>query len=181
MHRLIILYHSPHIKYPEIKNGMSTSAKKIVLKSSDNKIFEVDEAVARQSQTIAHMIEDDCVDNGVPLANITGKTLAKVVEYCKKHLVVPDAVADPFFSSVVELREWDVDFVNEMDQSMLLDICQAADYLNIPKLLELACKGVAEIIKGKTPEEMRAIFGIVNDYTAEEEAEVRKENQWAFE
>ncbi|CAA7048224.1 unnamed protein product [Microthlaspi erraticum] len=135
---------------------MSTSAKKIVFKSSDNKIFEVDEAVARQCKTIAHMIEEVCVDDAVPLANVTGKILAKVLEFCKKHLpaVVPDAdagaVPDPFPSSVEELREWDDDFINEMDQSMLMDVCQAADFLNVPKLLDLACKAV-------------------NDFTAEEE------------
>ncbi|CAA7048222.1 unnamed protein product [Microthlaspi erraticum] len=168
---------------------MSTSAKKIVLRSSDDKIFEVDEAVALQCKTVGHMIEDDCVENGVPLPNVTGKILAKVLEFCKKHVpvVVPDAdaddvaVADPSPSSVEELKEWDDDFINEMDQATLLDVCQAADYLSTPKLLDLTCKAVAEMIRGKTPDEMRAFFRIVNDFTAEEEAEVRRANQWAFE
>ena len=34
---------------------------------------------------------------------------------------------------------------------------------------------------GKTPEEIRKTFNIKNDFTPEEEEEVRKENQWAFE
>ena len=34
---------------------------------------------------------------------------------------------------------------------------------------------------GKTPEEIRRIFNIKNDFTPEEEEEVRRENQWAFE
>lgn len=37
------------------------------------------------------------------------------------------------------------------------------------------------MIKGKTPEEIRTTFNIKNDFTAEEEEEVRRENQWAFE
>jgi S-phase kinase-associated protein 1 len=37
------------------------------------------------------------------------------------------------------------------------------------------------MIKGKTPEEIRKIFNIENDFTPEEEEEVRRENQWAFE
>ena len=36
------------------------------------------------------------------------------------------------------------------------------------------------MIKGKTPEEIRTTFNIKNDFTPEEEAEVRAENQWAF-
>lgn len=37
------------------------------------------------------------------------------------------------------------------------------------------------MIKGKTPDEIRKIFNIKNDFTPEEEEEVRRENQWAFE
>ena len=58
---------------------------------------------------------------------------------------------------------------------------QAANYLNIKELLDLTCQTVADMIKNKTPEEIRRIFNIVNDFTPEEEEEVRKENQWAFE
>ena len=58
----------------------------------------------------------------------------------------------------------------------------AANYLNYPKLLDLACKDIAEsYIKGKTPEEIRQAFNIENDFTPEEEQQVREENAWAFE
>lgn len=58
---------------------------------------------------------------------------------------------------------------------------QAANYLNIKSLLDLTCQTVADMIKGKTPEEIRKTFNIKNDFTPEEEEEVRRENQWAFE
>ncbi len=57
---------------------------------------------------------------------------------------------------------------------------QAANYLNIKALLDLTCQTVAQMIKGKTPEEIRKTFNIKNDFTPEEEEEVRRENQWAF-
>ncbi|CAH2067499.1 unnamed protein product, partial [Thlaspi arvense] len=57
----------------------------------------------------------------------------------------------------------------------------AANYLNIKNLLDLTCQTVADMIKGKTPEEIRTTFNIKNDFTPEEEEEVRRENQWAFE
>ncbi|EEF29196.1 skp1, putative [Ricinus communis] len=56
----------------------------------------------------------------------------------------------------------------------------AANYLNVKGLLDLTCQTVADMIKGKTPEEIRKTFNIKNDFTPEEEEEVRRENQWAF-
>ncbi|URE46902.1 Skp1 family, tetramerization domain [Musa troglodytarum] len=129
------------------------------------------------------MIEDDCADNGIPLPNVTSKILAKVVEYCKKHV---DAAARSSSSddapSVTEedLKTWDADFV-KVDQATLFDLILAANYLNIKGLLDLTCQTVADMIKGKTPEEIRKTFNIKNDFTPEEEEEVRRENQWAFE
>ncbi|XP_056691744.1 SKP1-like protein 1A [Spinacia oleracea] len=63
----------------------------------------------------------------------------------------------------------------------LFDLILAANYLDIKSLLDLTCQTVADMIKGKTPEDIRKIFHIKNDFTEKEEAEIRKENQWAFE
>ena len=60
-------------------------------------------------------------------------------------------------------------------------VSQAADYLNIKSLLDLTSQTVVDMIKGKTPEEIRKTFNITNDFTLEEEEEVRRENAWAFE
>lgn len=58
---------------------------------------------------------------------------------------------------------------------------QAANYLCIKSLLDLACQTVAEMIKEKTPVEIRNLFNIKNDFTEEEEEAIRKEHAWAFE
>jgi hypothetical protein len=42
--------------------------------------FDVYEAVAMESETIYHMIEDDCPDNGILLRNINSEVLSKVIE-----------------------------------------------------------------------------------------------------
>jgi len=49
------------------------------------------------------------------------------------------------------------------------------------QLKEVIIQEFADRIKGKPIEEIREVFGIVNDYTPEEEEEVRRENAWAFE
>ena len=55
------------------------------------------------------------------------------------------------------------------------------NYMDIKPLLELASAKVASIIKGKTTEEIRKTFGIVNDFTPEEEQQIIEENKWCME
>ncbi|KAL5699635.1 SKP1-like protein 1A [Ranunculus cassubicifolius] len=160
-------------------SSSSSTTKLIVLHSFDGQEFQVEETVVSQSQTIKNMIEDDCTDNGIPLPNVTGSILAKVIEYCKKHVENEDADAAAATKDE-ELKSWDAEFV-KVDQAVLFDLILAANYLNIKSLLDLTCQTVVDMIKGKQPEEIRKIFKIENDFTPEEEAEVRKENQWAFE
>ncbi|KAG8819202.1 E3 ubiquitin ligase complex SCF subunit scon-3 [Serendipita sp. 411] len=62
---------------------------------------------------------------------------------------------------------------------MLFEIILAANHLDIKPLLDVGCKTVANMIKGKSPEEIRKLFNIVNEFTPEEEAQIKKENEWA--
>ncbi|GAQ80479.1 SCF ubiquitin ligase [Klebsormidium nitens] len=158
----------------------STSATKVKLKSSDDEMFEVDEAVAHESQTIKNMIEDTGVDAPIPLPNVSSKILAKVIEYCRYHVDAAKTTDDKPAVGEEDVKTWDAEFV-KVEQSVLFDLILAANYLNIKNLLDLTCQTVADMIKGKTPEEIRKTFNIKNDFTPEEEEDVRRENQWAFE
>ncbi|CAM6042963.1 unnamed protein product [Sphagnum compactum] len=154
--------------------------KRVKLKSSDDEMFEVEEAVAFESQTVKNMIEDTGMDHPIPLPNVSSKILAKVIEYCKYHVDNQKSTDDKPATPEDEVKAWDQDFV-KVDQATLFDLILAANYLNIKNLLDLTCQTVADMIKGKTPEEIRKTFNIKNDFTPEEEEEVRRENQWAFE
>ncbi|CAI0458625.1 unnamed protein product [Linum tenue] len=57
-----------------------------------------------QSQTIKHMIEDGCAGDGIPIPNVTGGILAKVIEFCNKHHQQPPG------SDAAELKKWDAEF-----------------------------------------------------------------------
>ncbi|CAN6991669.1 unnamed protein product [Brassica rapa subsp. trilocularis] len=82
-----------------------------------------------------------------------------------------------------ELKNWDSEFV-QVNQPMLFYLIlvsiqlghpiMAAKYLNIIGLLDLTCRTVAYMIIDKIPEDM--CTNIKNDYTPEEETEVRKEH-----
>ena len=113
------------------------SSKKVILKSSDGESFEVDEAVALESHTIKQTVEEDCpADNGIPLPNVTSRILAKVIEYCKKHV---DAVNSEDKISDDDLKSWDAEFV-KVDQAMLFDLINVSysnSFLFFPVFLVL--------------------------------------------
>ncbi|KAL9249034.1 SKP1-like protein [Drosera capensis] len=146
----------------------------------------VEKAVTQEtSETVKHSLdeeEDGCneeEDAGkvVPLPIVTSSILAKVIEYCKKHVESSkseDGVAKD------ALKEWDTDFVNVDLDTLYHLIMVSADFMNVKGLLRLTCRRVADIIHGKTPEEIRQSFGIQNDFTPEEEEEIKKQNQWAY-
>jgi S-phase kinase-associated protein 1 len=105
--------------------------------------------------------------------------LTKTIEYCDYYLVnKPKQLDDK--KSTNELTPWEIEFCN-IDQKDLFELILAANYLNIQPLLDLTCKTVANMIKGKTPEEIRKTFNIKNDFTPEEEEKVRKDNEWCEE
>nr|GMC86591.1 SKP1-like protein 1A [Ipomoea batatas] len=158
-----------------------SSSRMIVLKSSDGEMFEVEEKVALEMHTIKCMIDDDCVETTIPITNITGKILAMVIEYCKRH--VEPAVkpkTSPEAATSEETQDFDANFV-KVDQKTLFDLIMAANFLDIKSLLDLTCQAVANMIENLSPEEVRAAFNIQNDFTPEEEEAIRKENAWAFE
>ncbi|KEH36015.1 putative S-phase kinase-associated protein [Medicago truncatula] len=158
---------------------MSSYTKKITLNSSDGETFKVSKMVARESQVIKHMIEEDCANEAIPLQDVTANILAMVIEYCKKHVDAAAASSDGK-PSEDDLEDWDAEFV-KVDKGTLFNLIDAANYLEIKSLLDLTCQTVADMMKGKTPEEIRNTFNIENDFTPQEEEEVRRENQWAFE
>ena len=76
------------------------------------------------------------------------------------------------------VSEFDAEFVAKLDQATLFELILAANYMDIKSLLDLTCAKVASMIKNKSPEEIRKTFGIVNDFTPEEEASWREEKNW---
>ncbi|KAI4325300.1 hypothetical protein MLD38_030712 [Melastoma candidum] len=152
---------------------MSSKKKVITLRSSDGEIFEVEEAVALEWLTIKPLVESGCTD-AIPLPQVTGNILAKVIEYCKKHIGASESEDRKI---LYELESWDADFI-KVDQGTLFDLIRAADYLTIKTLFEFTCQTVADTIKHKTIEEVRHIFRESNDFTPEEEKEIRGKSWW---
>ncbi|KAK7292292.1 hypothetical protein RIF29_08070 [Crotalaria pallida] len=170
-------------KEEKMHDSPSISSKKINLISSDGDAFEVDYAVALMSQTIEDVIKT--IPGGgdtdsIPLS-LNSKSLAKAIEYCEKHTkFASNFDYNERSTSNVDLNDWDAEFV-KVDHDTLFDFVLTANYLNIKSLLDLASCKIADMIKGKTPEEIRKTFDIKNDDDIiVEEDQIRNENKWAF-
>ncbi|KAL6712816.1 hypothetical protein ACLMJK_009657 [Lecanora helva] len=156
----------------------------IKLTSSDNVEIPVERTVAERSILIKNMMEDigeQTMNEAVPIPNVNEPVLRKVLEWCTHHKDDPPVTTDDDADSrkkTTDIDEWDQKFM-QVDQEMLFEIILAANYLDIKQLLDVGCKTVANMIKGKTPEEIRKTFNIQNDFTPEEEDQIRRENEWA--
>lgn len=114
---------------------------------------------------------------------VTEAVLKKVIEWCGHHRNDPPSTGEEDTDArkkTTDVDEWDVKFM-QVDQEMLFEIILAANYLDIKRLLDVGCMTVADMIKGKSPEEIRKTFNIQNDFTPEEEEQIRRENEWAEE
>ncbi|KAL7798363.1 E3 ubiquitin ligase SCF complex, Skp subunit [Trichoderma ceciliae] len=159
---------------------------KIWLVSNDNATMEVDRAVVERSMLLKNMLEDlsgadVSQENPIPIPNVNEAVLRKVVEWCEHHrndpVTTPDDESDAR-KKTTDIEEWDQKFM-QVDQEMLFEIILASNFLDIKPLLDVGCKTVANMIKGKSPEEIRKTFNITNDFSAEEEEQIRRENEWA--
>ncbi|KAL4912522.1 Skp1 family, dimerization domain-containing protein [Aspergillus aurantiobrunneus] len=159
------------------------STQMLVFTSSDGKNIDVARDVAERSLLIKNLLDDlgtPTTTEPIPIPNVTENVLNKVLEWCQHHRNDPPSTTDDDDSrrKTTDIEEWDQKFM-QVDQEMLFEIILAANYLDIKPLLDIGCKTVANMIKGKSPEEIRKTFNIQNDFTPEEEDQIRRENEWA--
>ncbi|PIA16717.1 E3 ubiquitin ligase SCF complex, Skp subunit [Coemansia reversa NRRL 1564] len=154
----------------------------VTLQSSDKRDFQVSMEVAKQSVLIKNLIDDlGETEDAIPLPNVTSKVLEKVIEYCEHHKHDPPVIKDEYDDLPKrsdDISPWDEQYM-KIDQEMLFEILLASNYMDIKPLLDLGCKTVANMIRGKSAEEIRKMFNIVDDFTPEEKEQIKKENEWA--
>ena len=114
------------------------------------------------------------------MPEVNGDIFQFVMKWVEMHkddpvTVVPPAENGP---AVPALTEADKEFFAAIDQQSLFQLILAANYLDIRKLLDMCCRTVADSVLGKTPKEIYAQFGVAQELTPEEEAEIRKDNPW---
>jgi S-phase kinase-associated protein 1 len=129
---------------------------------------------------IKEMCDDYYTNETMHLPNVSSKDLIKVVEFCNHfHNSPMKNIEKPLRSNHLDefVNKWYADFIN-LPKNDVFDLVLAANYLDNKPLLELSCAKVATLIKGKSPEEIRNVFNVENDFTPEEEMRVKEDNMW---
>ncbi|KAF8383454.1 hypothetical protein PRIPAC_72596 [Pristionchus pacificus] len=118
----------------------------------------------------------------IPLPNMKGATLKTVVEWLEHHKADPVKEGeDDDINTEVVVPDWDKSILEPINKtSVLLELTVAANYLDIKALLNYTCKTIANSFKGKTGEQIREEWGVPNEFTPEEEAAIKKENEWVM-
>lgn len=152
--------------------------KTLTLISSDNQKFQIDSKSAQKSALLRGLIQDYSEDTDIPITDITGTSLSKIVEWLvhwrdsePKEILKPLPTAD--FKYYTE--EWNVEWIYKLSLEENYDIIVAANYMDIKQLLDLACARIAIEFKGKTIEEIRETFDIPVDMTDEEQQQIEEE------
>ena len=137
--------------------------------TADGKMFDITNAIAEQIKMIKNAAEEFC-DEVIPIPTVNSDIFEKIVEFC---------------TFKTEERDFGTteDFVKkffDVPTDFLFDIISASNFLDAPDVLDAACSAAADLLRDKSPEEIRTILNIENKFTPEEEAEIIKENSWAF-
>ena len=160
----------------------------VTLVSQDNTRVIVSQAAARQAGLLATMIDDDVVE--IPLPKCGADTLRRLVRYLELLLEnkgVTNPIPKPLEGPIEDLvTPWEREFMlaeiveDAPPHERLMSIMCAAWYTGLMPLLDLASAWMASMLTGRTVEEIRVIC-IENDFTPEEEAQIREESRWAEE
>eukprot|EP01083_Nonionella_stella_P165593 551235_1 len=149
------------------------------LKSQDMLTFKVNKDVVMQSALIKTIWSGDQTETEIPLPNVRGSIIKKVIKYMQyQHTNPAKEIEKPFKSANMRevVSEWYANFV-EVDKETLFELILDANYMDIKHLLDLTCAKFASIIKGKTTEEIRKRINIQNEFIHEEEESVSAENK----
>lgn len=158
------------------------SPEQMVKLMSDDNEHHMSLSNARMSGTIANMLDDfddDDEETVIPIPNIKGDIMERVIAFCAQH---PDAPRNLTEEQQLEMRTkplsgFDLEFV-KVPLATLFEMILAANFLDLKPMLDVCCKAVAEMIKGKTPDEIKKVFGVEGEFTQEEKEQVLRDNPW---
>jgi len=131
---------------------------------------------------LSYLDQDPTED--INVESIDSATLKSVVSYCEHHNYTnPEPLRKPLPSNKLEdfLDAWDNEFVTGFDDDGLLNVVNAANFLDIKPLVDICLAKIACMFKGKSIEDLRKEYQIEQEFTPELEEEIKKEYPWAFE
>ncbi|XP_017138711.1 S-phase kinase-associated protein 1-like [Drosophila miranda] len=148
-----------------MSNNEATKMPTIKLQSSNGEDFDVDVRFLKCSGIIKGLLEDgdkeDKKKEPLVLLNVNSDILRLVLIWAEYHKDDPEPPEDEaaFERSTDDIIPWDNEFL-KVEQSTLVELMLAANYMDIKGLMHLIAKHLANMIKGKIPEQIRQTFHI---------------------
>lgn len=143
--------------------------------------LEMPKGCAIKCGTIKNMLDDigDEDNTPVPIPNTTPEIIKKVIKFYNYNKDVPikQTEEQKLVMRTIPLEGANLEFVN-VPLKILFNLILTANFLDYKHMLEICCKAIAEMIKGKRPEEIKKIFGVEGDFTEEEKQQVLIDNPW---
>ena len=149
----------------------------VKLKSKDGEKFEVGDNCLNRSKVFIEFKDILNLEQEITIKGVDGQTLCKVIEYLEHHVneepkEIPKPLPGPDLKPI--LSEWDYNYITPLPLDNVVNIVNAANYLDIRDLINLASARLASEMINCPVEEAREKFGIKTDMTEEEKAEYDK-------
>ena len=148
------------------------------IKSNDGQIFDVDEQILENSSVLKNLANDfPESEYELPLNEVNGKTLSKIIDYLKEYKdKKPKEIPKPLPNDDLEsiISKWDAQFIMPLSLEECVDLVNAANFLDIPDLVNLSTARLAYELINCPIEEAKQKFGIEDDMTIEEMGEFDK-------
>ncbi|KAH9411828.1 hypothetical protein HK407_03g05800 [Ordospora pajunii] len=146
----------------------------VKIKTRDGDVFDIECKYAYKSTLIKNVCTSTACSYPIciQLSSQVFKTIHGYMQLDTSHL------SEKYSPLEIRFKQHDLDFFKNYDDEHLLGICNGANYLDYPYLLELCCKLIAERIKHKTTEELRRFVGMGHGMSPEEACEIEKEFGW---
>lgn len=150
--------------------------------SGDGVIFEEDEMVLRWSETIGNALDDldtsqETAKNRsdeevIRLLQVRSNILGLILKWACYHRDDPREMQDeePIPGTgrcSTDICSFDEELL-KVDQGTLYELVVAANYLAVPKLVDVICKTVANMIKGQSASDIRQTFNVNTDDSDDE-------------
>ena len=124
--------------------------------TNEGRSFPVsDETALKLGKLLQAVMEDTDTSDGIPLSNVDG------------------AVFEILLGLVQGTTQ-----ESQLDVRKMIEVMEAANFLNNQEILDKLAPLVANQIRGKTAEQIRNLLGLEDDFTEEERREIEKEQAW---
>ncbi|AFM97917.1 SCF ubiquitin ligase Skp1-like protein [Encephalitozoon hellem ATCC 50504] len=146
----------------------------IEIETTDGRIFKIEEKQAYKSILIKNVCTSTVWENPITL-----QVSSPVFEIIRKYMEIDTSqLSEDYNPLEIRFKQSDFNFFVEYDNRTLLDICNGANYLEYPYLLELCCKIISEKMKHKNTRELAEFIGVDCNITDEELMKIEREFEW---